>query len=303
MDDITERKQAENEIRRQRGMMLGLIQSIPDLVFYKDIDGQYMGCNYPFSVLVGNKESEIVGKTDPEIFPPELAQVFLASDHEVVTTNEPYTADSWVTYPDGRRAMLQTIKTALRSQSGEVLGVLGISRDITEMKNIEIELARAKEAAEAANRAKSEFLANMSHEIRTPMNAIIGMTDLALKTELTPPAASTSQKIQQLGQYLLGIINDILDFSKIEAGKLNIENERVRSPDRSWTTGRSIAEKTSAKGLAFLINIDPDCPPLPGRRSACGGPGPHQLRQQRREVHRERRDRTRKQRLNAAKPK
>ena len=261
-EDITERKQAEDEIRRQRGMMLGLIQSIPDLVFYKDIDGRYMGCNYPFTLLVGKKESEIIGKTDSEIFPPELARVFLASDHEVVTTNEPYTADFWVTYPDGRRAMLQTIKTALRSQSGEVIGVLGISRDITEMKNTEIELARAKDAAEEATRFKADFLANMSHEIRTPMNAIIGMSYLVLKTELNNRQREYLQKIQQSGQHLLGIINDILDFSKIEAGKLTIENSNFELQKVLDNVTNLMAEKTSAKGLEFLINVASAVPPF-----------------------------------------
>ena len=155
--------------------------------------------------------------------------------------------------PDGSVRVAQTVGRIQRNAKGHALRIAGVHVDITE-------LARARDEAGAASQAKSDFLANMSHEIRTPMNAIIGMSHLALKTELTPRQRDYLEKIQQSGQHLLGILNDILDFSKVEAGKLDIEHAPFELDDMMATVSGVVADKAASKGLELVFDIAPDVP-------------------------------------------
>ena len=162
---------------------------------------------------------------------------------------------------DGRIVWIHALGNVVKDERGKPTDMFGVTQDITEFKRLESELVGAKETAEAATKAKSDFLANMSHEIRTPMNAVLGMTLLALKTQLTPKQKDYLNKIHISATSLLGIINDILDFSKIEAGKLTMEAIPFNLDTVLENLATLVTVKAQEKeGLEVLFNTAPNVP-------------------------------------------
>jgi len=273
--DVTRQKRAEILLRETTDRLRALVNTIPDLVWLKNTNGVYLACNPRFEALYGAREADIIGKTDADFVAPDVVGSFRRHDEAAIAAGAPSINEETLTFAsDGHREMVQTIKTPVFNHKGQVIGVLGIARDITALKRSERELAQhrdhledlvarrtaelavAKAQAESANLSKSAFLANMSHEIRTPMNAIIGLTHLLRRSGLTPDQNLRLDKVDSAGHHLLSIINDILDISKIEAGRVELEHTNFSLPAVLDNIRSLLGEQARNRGLA--IEVDPD---------------------------------------------
>lgn len=252
----------EGTLLRDRHFLFMLMEHLPDKIYFKDRDSRFLAVNRAMLSLIDCKsQSEIIGKTDADLFTEAHASQALADERRIIATGQPLVGiEEKETWLDGRETWALTTKMPLRDPTGNVIGTFGLSRDITERKRAEQELNRAKQAADAAAQAKSEFLANMSHEIRTPMNGVIGMVGLLLDGELSTQQREFAEAIRTSADALLTIINDILDFSKIEAGKLTFEHLDFDLVETVETTLHFLAEGAQAKGLELAGAIPPGLP-------------------------------------------
>jgi PAS domain S-box-containing protein len=260
--DLGERKRALEALDQERYLLHTLMDHLPDSIYFKDPQSRFLRINKALALRFGLTDpAEAVGKTDFDFFTGEHARQSFADEQELIRTGLPVIGlEEKETWPDGHETWVSTTKMPLRDKEGRICGSFGISRDITDRKLAEAELLRAKAAAEAANRAKSEFLANVSHEIRTPMNGIIGMTELALDTDLTPEQRDYLNLVKVSADALLTVINDILDFSKIEAGKLDLDVFPFPLRDCLGDTLKTLAGRAHKKGLEVACHIAADVP-------------------------------------------
>ena len=262
--EVGERKQAEETLSIERGRLRALIDNIPDYMYVKDTDCRFVVANLAVARQMGvNTPEELLGKTDFDFYPRELAETFFKDEQRVILSGRPEVNREEVGLdPRGNISSVLTTQVPLRDKNGNVVGLAGVGRDITVLKRTQEEMRKAREAAEAASRAKSEFLANMSHEIRTPLNGVIGMTDLALGTDLTSEQREYLETVKMSADSLLTVINDILDFSKIEAGKIDLETIDFNLRELLESTLKTTALKADEKGLKLLSEIAPEVPEM-----------------------------------------
>jgi PAS domain S-box-containing protein len=260
--DITDRRAMEDELERQFALMQALLNTIPNPIFYKGADTRFLGCNKAYEEAFGISLHQFVGKRvgDLSYLPEADRTIFQTEDEAVIARTGRVAREVPMKFADGEMHDTLYSVTGFSNRDGLPGGLVGLIVDITPLKKAEREAQQARAAAEAAASAKADFLANMSHEIRTPMNAIIGLTHIALQTELTARQRGYLEKVDTASKSLLGIINDILDFSKIEAGMLAIEAVEFSLEQVLRHVADLSMHKAEGKGLALSFDTAPDVP-------------------------------------------
>jgi PAS domain S-box-containing protein len=258
--DLSERKRAEQGRRESESLYHSLVEALPINVFRKDREGRFTFVNQRFADTLGRPPEQILGRTDADFYPPELAEKYRRDDELVIESRQTLDLTEEHIRPDGGRLYVQVMKVPVLDFKGEVAGTQATFWDVTARVRGEIEMQRARDAAEAANRAKSEFLANVSHELRTPLHGIIGMTELALDTALSREQREYLELVRKSSDALLGIINDILDFSKIEAGKLDLQPGPLALRECLGDLLDTLALQAGRKGLELACHVAADVP-------------------------------------------
>ncbi len=263
--DVTDRKAAEIGMRESEARKRAIFEAAIDCILFIDTEGRIVEFNRASEETFGYRRDEVIGRLMSEIFVPA------ASRKRLQKNLLRYAGQGEMGSMLGKRLETPMFKkngqefvAEMATQpiplTGGSAGFAVFVRDITQRKQAEAALRRAKEAAEAASRSKGAFLANMSHEIRTPMNAIIGMTEFVLETELTGEQREYLEMVVQSSNALLNLLNDVLDFSKIEAGKLQLEELPFQLRDWLSESLKSLAFRARQKELSCRWEVAPDAP-------------------------------------------
>ncbi len=238
-----------------------LLNTIPAFVFFKDTAYRYVLVNKSFVNFIDLPESEIIGKTLQNLtFSHLLLNSYSKHEKRVMEEGvEEYNITEKLE-KNNQTLWLNTNLAPVKNSQNEIIGLVGISWDITSNKIYEEELKKAKILAEEGTKTKSQFLANMSHEIRTPLNGILGMAQILNETRLTKKQKDIVNILSTSGENLLVLINDILDFSKIEAGKINFINKDFRLDKPIREIYDILSRRAEEKGLLLYIDLGKNLP-------------------------------------------
>lgn len=272
--EVTEIVEQQKKAEEQRELLDTIFSSSPDLIWYKDEQGRYLAVNPRFSSIIGCSAMELIGRTIDDIVDADKAECFKKNDNETITQGSPLHREEQMTFADGHSETLDTVRTPIYDMDGALVGILGVSRDVSprvaiesELRRTQMELENAVLEANRANEHKGEFLARMSHELRTPMNAIIGMTNM-VRRKLSetpvdiPEVQSHVSQIDSSSQHLLGMLNDILNISKMDAGKIELSEEDVDLDKLLQTVAGIIKSMCEEKSIHFEASFNV---PIPAR--------------------------------------
>lgn len=249
--EIKEREETQIQLEQQSSFLRSFLDASPDLVFYRNEDEEFSGCNRAMELLTGKSEKQLVHLKPADVYSPEAAAKVIETDEKVFRHNVSLTYEQWLDYPDGRKACFEICKVPYYDRVGKRHGLMGFGRDITERK-------RYQDALERASRDKTTFISTISHELRTPLNGIVGLSRILLDTELTAEQEKYLKTIHVSAVTLGNIFNDIIDMDKMERRKVQLDNQPVDFTSFLADLENLSALQAQQKGLRF--NLEPTLP-------------------------------------------
>ncbi|CAM3822123.1 MULTISPECIES: aerobic respiration two-component sensor histidine kinase ArcB [Rahnella] len=249
--EMQHREQAQIELSQQSALLRSFLDASPDLVYYRNEDKEFSGCNRAMELLTGKSEKQLIGLTPDDVYTPDIAEKVVETDEKVFRHNVSLTYEQWLVYPDGRKACFELRKVPFYDRIGKRHGLMGFGRDITERK-------RYQDALENASREKTTFISTISHELRTPLNGIVGLSRILLDTELDKEQHSYLKTIHVSAITLGNIFNDIIEMDKIERRKVQLDNQPVDFTEFLTDLENLSGLLAQPKGLKFIM--EPDLP-------------------------------------------
>lgn len=249
--EIKEREETQIQLEQQSSFLRSFLDASPDLVFYRNEDKEFSGCNRAMELLTGKSEKQLIHLKPADVYSPEAAAKVIETDEKVFRHNVSLTYEQWLDYPDGRKACFEIRKVPYYDRVGKRHGLMGFGRDITERK-------RYQDALERASRDKTTFISTISHELRTPLNGIVGLSRILLDTELTAEQEKYLKTIHVSAVTLGNIFNDIIDMDKMERRKVQLDNQPVDFTSFLADLENLSALQAQQKGLRF--NLEPTLP-------------------------------------------
>lgn len=246
--EIKEKSEQEIQARRLSTLTRSIIDASPDLIYYRNEEGRFAGCNKVAEALTGKTEKELLGLTPHQVYDEELARQVAASDQEVLENNTPMTEELWLRFADDRRRYFEMRKVPFFDHDGHRLGILAFGRDMTERKQSQL-------AIEQASKDKTKFIATISHELRTPLNGIVGLSRMLRDTKLDSEQFEWVSTIYASAITLGNIFNDIIDLDKLDRDKVEMQYKTVNTTNFVNEISSIIKLLAADKGLDFSYSI------------------------------------------------
>jgi two-component system aerobic respiration control sensor histidine kinase ArcB len=259
-NEIRDKSEKQQQALRLSTLLRSIIDASPDLIYYRNEEGQFAGCNRIAEQMTGKTEEQLIGLTPHQVYEEELASQVVASDHEVLEKNASITEELWLRFADGKRRYFEMRKVPFYSLDGNRLGLLAFGRDITERK-------QAENAVAKASKDKTAFIATISHELRTPLNGIVGLSRMLRDTQLSEEQYAWVSTIYASGITLGNIFNDIIDLDRLDRDRLELSLKTVSIRDFTNELSSIIDLLAGDKALSFESNI---VDPLPAFVEADG---------------------------------